>query len=202
VKNKALVILLCVLLVLLVVACSPNATKLGSVSSPPMGVLVYMEEIPLVTLPNGSVVERIDLSQMQRIRRLYSTGQLLIFFGAASTPTPFAEEGYASARLDALQQMAQFISARVQSVESKLSTTISRLVDDPNVRSEMWSVTRSVLNRVQKLFTDVKIYGGREIVWYRYHRVGELPRYGVVILYDPYEAFIALMSHPDFKAVF
>jgi len=202
VKNKVLVILLCALIILFTVACSPDVTKFGSVFSPPIGVPVYMEEIPLVTLPRGSLVERIDLSQMGRIRRLYSTGQLTIFFGTASTPTPFAEEGYASARLDALQQMAQFISVRVQSVESKLSTTIGRLVDDPIVRSEVWSTTRTVLNRVQRLFTDVKIYGGREIVWYRYHRAGELPRYGVVILYDPYEAFIALMNHPDFRTIF
>lgn len=166
------------------------------------GVTVYIDEIPLVTLPEGSVVERIDLSLSSKIKNLYQSGRLIVFFGTASSPTPFPEEGYASARLEALQQMAQFIHSRVQSVETKLNTTISTLIEDQNTKSEAFAVTQSVLKKTEKLFVDVRIYGGREIVWYKYHKTGELPRYGVVVLYDPYEAYLALMSNTDFRAAF
>ncbi len=197
---RGLMLVLSVILVLSLISCGPSAGG-GAFSTTPldMGTPVYMDGILLVTLPSGSVVERVDLTVLPKVRRLYESGKLKVFFGVASTPSPFPEEGYASARLEALSQMAQFISTRVRSVETKMSTTISNAIEDPDTRSQVFGVTINVLKRTQQLFTDVRIYGGREIIWYRYHRPGELPRYGVVILYDPDEALMAIMASESFQ---
>lgn len=178
---KALLISLFVML-LLFTACSPDSsyrtpTPESSISLVPL----YVGGFKLAMIPSDAIVDLKDDTVGQRLTQLAQSGRLFVFYGEASTPTPFPEEGYKAARTEAFVKISQFVELRVKSIEWKISSTISQTGTPKSLKA----LTESIIKRAIQISTDVNFSGARDIVRYRLDRPGELDRYVVVVLFDP-----------------
>jgi len=151
--------------------------NLQGVKSVPL-VRIQIGGVPIVEIPSDAIIDMKDEASGPRIAELYEMGKLLVFYGEASTPSPFPEEGYKKAREEAFIRIAQYVELRAKVAESKVSATVS---------SPLLSRTQSLMKRIISISTDTNFGGAKDILRYRLKRSGELARYVVVVLFDPEE---------------
>jgi len=184
-------------LVLVVFLSSCSLTTQSYLESPASSVTLvplYVGNFKLAMIPSDAIIDLKDDSVGQRLSQLAEEGRLFVFYGESSNPTPLPEEGYRAARAEAFVKISQFVKLRVQSVEWKLSSTISTAFSS----NSLMEITESIVKRAIQISSNTQFSGAKDIVRYRLDRPGELDRYVVIVLFDPETLLVSLKMSEEY----
>jgi len=158
---------------------------------PPSTVDVKIGNVTIDTVPRDEfvLIEK-DSTVALRLEQLAKEGKLKLFYGTYSGGGDLADKK-AAARMEAVNELANFMQARVKSLEQKVSGVMNQYVTDEKGKEQLKSLTQSFMKRVLELASDAKIMGARVIAFYKFKLEGRTV-YKVTLFFDPEQAWEAI----------
>ncbi|HCZ05575.1 MAG: hypothetical protein PWP37_485 [Thermotogota bacterium] len=158
---------------------------------PPSTVDVKIGKVVIDTVPRkGFNLIEVDQTVAPRLEELWKAGKLKLFYGYY-TGGGSIEDKRAGARMEALNDLANFMRTRVNAVEQKVSGVMNQYITDEKGKEQLQSLTQSFMKRVLELATNADIMGARVIAFYSFELEGR-QTYKVAMFFDPEQAWEAI----------
>ncbi|MCD6254537.1 MAG: hypothetical protein DRP27_07090 [Thermotogae bacterium] len=158
---------------------------------PPPTVDVKIGKVVIDTVPRkGFNLIEVDQTVAPRLEQLWKAGKLKLFYGYY-TGGGAIEDKRAGARIEALNDLANFMQTRVKAVEDKVSGVMNQFITDEKGKERLRSLTQSFMKRVLELATNAEIMGARVIAFYSFELEGRKV-YKVAMFFDPEQAWEAI----------